>query len=316
MKPPPATEIVERLSDNLQDILVREAFVRKRREVWQAEVGAKKAQTVERAQTRSAFMIFRGKGAKESFETAGEKLAAEVAALERGIEDCEVILKKCAKTIEADFESFMETQSAEFGNLRSAQKLMPEWEEAIGIHRSRLKRFITALGIARNQMSSGYNRSAGTFAPGALEAFDSAWSAAKTLETGLTVPNLLAKRYRQLLGVDVAPTAVLPDHVIPLPYVDTHSVVQQVAAFKTATIEVAAARISALIDECEKMHGDGVTALLGELTRAQASHEAAQKRWVATPLAEIRAMADGMIDPAQMDAVYTAMVARFVSLTG
>jgi hypothetical protein len=308
MKSMPADKIVEVLPEDLQDLIVREAFVRRRREEVETALAGKRQEQTGFSQTRPSFLAFR-KGAKESFASAEHKLQDEIARLEQAGANCALILEKCDRTIQAQVREFLEAQTPAFRQAHAAEKLLPEWEQAIGLYRGALKQFITALGIARNQMASGYDRKAGRFAKGALEAFDGAIAAARRVEAEIATANQIAKRHRESLGED---TTGLPT----LPLVPNPGLAREVAALKEGTLEAAAGEIGAMLDESEKMHADGVPAFLEDLARVQAGHEASRKRNVLGPLAEIRAMADSAVDPARMDEVIAAMEARFVTLTG
>ncbi|HVS51329.1 MAG TPA: hypothetical protein VHD62_03150 [Opitutaceae bacterium] len=315
MKPIQADAIAEGLSDDLQDLLVREAFVRRQRERVRAELVAKRAEVAGFTQTRPAFLAFR-KGAKENFESAEQRLRGELAQLEQLAGNCDLILEKSDRTIQAGLDELVEAEVPEFRAARAAEKLLPEWEQSIGLYRAALKQFVATLGVARNQMASGYDRKAGKFAPGAMEAFDAAIASAKRLEVEMAEPNQLARRHRELLGLDASTTAVASDQISPLPYLPNHGPAKLVTALKAASLEVAAARIVGLIDECERMHAEGVPALLEEMARVRDGHAASRRRHLLGPLEQIRAMADGAVDPVKMNEVYAAMEARFVTLTG
>jgi hypothetical protein len=308
MKSMPADKIVEVLPDDLQDLIVREAFVRRHREEVAAALAGKRQEQAGFSQTRPSFLAFR-KGAKESFASAEHKLRDEIARLERAGANCELILEKCDRAIQAQVQEFLEAQAPSFRQATAAEKLLPEWEQAIGLYRGALKQFITALGIARNQMASGYDRKAGRFATGALEAFDAAIAAARRVEAESATANQIANRHRESLGEEAGMIATLP-------LVPNQGLAREVAALKAGPLEAAAGQIGTMLEESEKMHADGVPALLEDMARVRAGHEASRKRNVLGPLVEIRAMADGAVDPARMDEVIAAMEARFVTLTG
>ncbi len=314
MKPIPAEQLVEGLSADLQDLLVREAFVRARRAQVQAELESRRAAEAGRVGTRPAFLMFR-KDAKGEFEAAGERLRAEIAGLEQALSNCDLILRKCERIVAGEVEAYLEAQSAEFRRAREARDVVPEWREAVGLYRSCLKRFIMALGIARNQMASGYDRKTGKFAQGTLEAFAGAVAAARALEGEATIPNQLARRQREFLGLDVVAEALAGESA-GLPYLAGGSLVKQVSELATSTLEVAAARLGALIEHAEQLHHEGLEALIERATRDEAAQQAARAAQVAAPLGEIRAMADGAVEEARMAEVLAAMEARFVTLTG
>lgn len=309
MKPISADQIIEGLSEDLQDLIVREAFIRKRKLELAAVLAERRTQ--EAAVKDKKPGLFGGKSAKEEHEALVAKIRGEIAGCEQAIANCDIILKKTARIIETELENFFQAKSDDFRKLLAAQKMIPEWEQAVVLYQACLKRFIMKLGIARNQMSSGYDRKAGTFSAGAQEAFASALSAAKTLEAEAAIPNQIAKRQREALGVD--PVAANDS---ALPYVGDSGVVKQVAAFKTYTLEVAQTKISAMIDESEKIHGEGIPGLLEGIARERAGQEAEQRKHIDRARDEIRLMADGLVDPAQMEAVCASMEARFVTLTG
>jgi hypothetical protein len=315
MKPIPAEKIVEELSTDLHDLLVREAFVRRRRQGLAAELEALRAKQAGLEGTRPAFLMFRSEK-KEEFKATVDRLHEEIFAGERALGNCDLILKKCDKIIAKEIEDYLAQRSAEFRDLQAARMLLPGWQNVMGLYRSCLKRFITALGVARNQMSSGYDRKAGKFAAGSLEAFAAAVAAAKSLEAEASIPNKLAKRQRELLGLDPASTAAISEESAALPYVLGEGMPKQVAAFATLTLEVTARTICVLIDECERLHGGGIEALLGQVARIEGLLNAQWEQHVATPLVEIRAMADGMVEEEKMASVCAQMEKRFVTLTG
>jgi hypothetical protein len=313
MNPIPAETIVEELSSDLQDLLVREAFVRRRRQQILASLEAQRAQEAGLEGTRPAFLAFR-KGAKDEFMAAAGRLREEIVAGEKALANCDLILKKCDRNIAKEIEGLLAQRSAPFRDLLAARKLLPEWQEAVGLYVPCLTRCIRSLGIARNQMSAGYDRKSGKFSTGSLEAFAGAVSAAKALEAEAGIPNRLAKRQRQLLGLGTTPAAAGGDSAA-LPLVLGEELPMQVAPLGSMTLEAAATRISALIDECERLQADGVAAMKDQGTRIEGILNARWERFVATPLAEIRTMADGMVDDSKMESVYTQMEARFVTLT-
>lgn len=314
MKTIRAEEIIDALSDDFQDLLVREACVRHKEQALATALAEKRAQLAAQAQTRPSFLMFR-KGAKEEFESAGARLQQEIAALEQALAHCATIQKKCSRIFEAELVRHLEEKSEAFRNAAAAQKLVPEWEAAAGLYRSCLKQLIMALGIARNQMASGYDRRGGAFAAGAVEAFAAAAAAARTLEGELAIPNRLAKRHRELLGLE-ALGAEFKGGGVGLPDLENRAPARDVAALKTMTLDAAQAKIGALLDACEREHQEGIPRLLEDLGRFRAAEEAGRGQLVMAPLAELRGMADGSVEPAQVETVFVAMAARFVHLTG
>ncbi len=314
MKPIPAEQIIEGLSEDLQDLVVREAFVRHRRAGLEAGLAQTKAQ--ESALQAKKPGLFGGKGAKDEHEAALAQLRNNVAAYEGAIASCDTILKKTGKIIEAEIESYFATKSDEFRRAVAAQKLVPEWEKAVALYLVSLKSFVTKLGIARNQMSSGYDRKANRFAPGALEAFAAVNAAAKTLETEAAIPNRLAKQQRETLGVAVAPDAPLPANSSALPYLAAAALQKQAAGLGTLSLEGAQAKITALIEEAEKLHQEGIPQLVEGIARECAGQENERRKHVQHAVDAMHAMADAHVDPAQLDAVVASMEARFVKLTG
>jgi hypothetical protein len=315
MKPISAEQLIDRLSEDLQDLLIREAYIRKKKEAVQNELPEKRSRVEGLQQTRPSFLFLRGKDAREGFKSAEVKLREEIAALERTLGDCDTILTKCGRIIESGLEEYIERGSETFRNTLAAQKLIPEWEAAIGLYRSCLKRLIMTLGIARNQMASGYDRKAGSLSSGALEAFNSALSAAKALESEATIPNRLAKEFRELHGLDPSPLTPHPSHLTLLPYLSDMGGAKRVAAIKAANFETARAGVSSLLAECEKVDED-LPNVIEEANQARASQHALYQAHIARPLAEIRALADSLVEPAKSEEVWISMEARFVSLTG
>jgi len=315
MKPISAEQLIEGLSDDLQDLLIREAYIRRRAASLPGELEEKRRQAAGLQQTRPSFLIFRGKGAKEEFESTGVRLSQEITALEKTLRDGEIILRKCGRIIESGLEEYFESRSESFRNARAAQDLIPEWESAVGLYRACLRQLVMTLGIARNQMSSGYDRKAGSLSGGALAAFGSALSAAKSVEAEALIPNRLAKKYREQLGIDPSPLARMPNGITVLPYLPDLASVKRITAIKTAPFEAARTEVGRLLTECEKSD-ENLPAFLDEAKQVQASQEARYRQQIAGPLAEIRALADGSVEPANAAEVWASMESRFVSLTG
>ncbi len=307
-------QIANELSEDVQDLMVREAHVRHRQQRVAAELDARRAQLAGLEGTRPAFLMFRH-GAKTKFTETAARLREEIVAAELALEKCNLILKKSDKIIVNAVENCLEPRSAQFRDLQLARKLLPGWQSAVGLYGSCLKRFITALGIARNQMLSGYNRKAGEFTQGAKDAFAAAVMAAKSLEAEASIPNKMAQRQRELLGLDPAPKAPVSGGSAALPYVLGDGLTKQVATFATSTLEEVAMRIGALIEECERLHVDGIPELLVQVARIEALLDAQWERQVAAPLVELRAMADAMVEDQKLESVYAQMEARFVTLT-
>jgi hypothetical protein len=313
MKPIPAEQIIEALSEDLQDLVVREAFVRHRRAGLAAGLAQTRAQ--EAALKEKKLGMFAGKGAKEEHEAALAKARGDVAAYEQAIARCDLIVTKTEKIIAGELENFFATKSDDFRKSIAAYKVVPEWDRAVVLYLVSLKQLVVKLGVARNQMSSGYDRKANKFAPGAMEAFAAAANAARTLENEANIPNRIAKAQREALGVDASPTASAPAHSAALPYLSVKSA-KEVASLGTLTLDAAQAKITALIEETEKLHTEGIPGLQEGIARERAGQEAEQKKVMGRALEEIRAMADGSVDPAQVESVCAAMEARFVTLTG
>jgi hypothetical protein len=313
MKAIPADQIIEKLSEDFQDLVVREAFMRQRHAAYSAGLRAKRIEQATQGENKPGLLSFRD---KDEFKAQQQKLRDEIAAYEQHLATCDLILAKCGKALETELEDYFRTQSPEFAKAGSAQKLVPEWEAAAGLYRSSLKQLVQALGIARNQMSSGYDPKNHKFAAGANEAFDAATSAAKAVETQQAVANQIAKRYRELVGLPPTPAPGAREAVPALPYLENVGLAKQVAALKAATLEVAQARVAALLTDTEREHQDGVPQLVAGLRDLRARQQAIQDRVIAAPLAEIRAMGDAQVDPAHSDTVFASLEARFVALTG
>jgi hypothetical protein len=310
MNSTPAEQLIDGLSEDLQDLLVREAYARKRRDGFAALLAELRAKESGLSQTRPSFLTFR-KAAKESFESAGQQLRDEIVATERAVTQCNLVLEKCAKAIAAELEQHCQEHSAAFGNAVAAHKLLPEWEDAVGLYQATLKQFITALGVARNQMSSGYNRTTGGFAQGAKDAFNVALAGAKRVEAELSMPNQIAKRQRELLGVAATPGAPVPANSAALPFLTSPGPVKQVATLSTATLEEAQTRIRGLLEAAEKDFHETVPGLIANLTELRAAHETMRQARITEPLTELRSTADAQVDQAQMEEVWEWMLARF-----
>jgi hypothetical protein len=304
MKPIQAEQMVEHLSEDLQDLLVREAYIRQRQASYAQQLTEKRVQAQKHAKPSWLFR----KGGKDEEETAQAKLQAEIVALEGALASCETILTECEKIAVAELEGYFERFEA-YRNMGAAQKLIPQWESAVGLYRSALKRFIQALGIFRNQMASGYDRKTGTFSKGAQEAFAAVTAAAKMLETEALPPNQLGRRHRELLGIASAADDRTFSEVVG------GEVSKRVAALKTSTLEIAQTAIGALIAECEKGY-ESLDAMVADAARVRANVETERARLITTPLAELRAMAETSVDPAQAETVWVSMEARFITMTG
>jgi hypothetical protein len=313
MKPIPADQIIEGLSEDLQDLVVREAFVRHRRAGLAAGLAQTRVQ--EAALKEKKLGMFAGKGAKEEHEAALAKARGDVAAYEQAIANCDLIVTKAEKIIGGELETFFAAKSDDFRKAIAAYKAVPEWDRAIVLYLVSLKTMIMKLGVARNQMSSGYDRKANKFAPGAIEAFAAAANAAKALENEANIPNRIAKAQREGLGVDATPGAPVPPNSPALPFL-SNKATKEVASLATLALEAAQAKITALIEDSEKLHAEGIPGLQEGIARERADQEAEQKKIVGRALEEIRVMADGSVDLAQVESVYAAMEARFVTLTG
>jgi hypothetical protein len=314
MKPIPAEQIIEGLSEDLQDLVVREAFVRHRRAGLVAGLAQTKAQ--EAALKEKKPGLFGGKGAKDEHEAALAQLRANSVAYEGAIATCDAILEKTGRIIGTEIAHYFATKSDDFRKALAAQKIVPEWEKAVALYLASLKGFIAKLGVARNQMSSGYDRKANKFAPGALEAFAAVTTAAKTLETEAMIPNRLAKQQREALGVNPAPEAALPPNSPGLPYLAAAALQKQAAALSAQTLDSAQTKITALIEEAEKLYQGDIPGLVEGIARERAGQEAEQRKHADRALDELRAMADGNVDPAQSDAVFASMEARFGKKAG
>lgn len=314
MKAIPAEKIIEGLSEDLQDLVVREAFVRYRRSGLVAGLEQTKAQ--EAALKEKKPGLFGGKGAKEEHEAGLAKLRGDIAAYEGAIAGCDAVLKKTEKVIGTELETFFQTKSDEFRKVNAGLKFVPDWDKAISLYLVSLKGLITKLGIARNQMASAYDRKNNKFSAGAIEAFGGAANAAKTLENEAAIPNQLVKKQRDALGVDASPTAPVPSDVAALPYIGSKELAKQVAGLTTLTLEAAHAKLTTLIDEAEKLHQEGIPGLQEGVAREHQALLGEQKKIVDRARDEIRAMADGSVDPAQVETIYREMEARFVKLTG
>jgi hypothetical protein len=306
MKPIPVEQIVRGLSEDVQDLLVREAYIRKRQETTRQTLAEKRQQAATLEESRPPFLLLRRKETRAGFQSTAQKLEAEIAALEKVAANCEIILEKTARILEAEVEEYFQANREEFRNASNAARLVPEWEAAIGILRSNVRQFVVALAVAQNLVASRDGSAA-------LKALDTAVSAARTLETDTAVPNRLAKSFRELLGLDSGNAAPA---IVPLPLVALNDPTIQVTALTTMPLELAEKRLGPMIVQWNAMHEQGVNALLEELARVRASQAEYQAQHIAGPLAQLRAMGDSMVDEAHADSVYASMESRFVTLTG
>ncbi len=247
------------LDRTLRDLLFREAHLRLARQKIGPEYTRKEAEVRAVKATRSPF-DFVVPSRRLRFDA---RLAAVTDAA-RAMRERIDLLDRCqahvARKTEDAIEHLLREACPEYVNALAAQRQKEDWLRCLARFGARIFELTRALGNVRNLACSGYDRYAGDYSAGALQAFIVAYAAAEAVEEEVSFANQIADAQQRIFRENGINTRALP-------HIEETEFAKWVDRIKGLRLAEAQEEFDRLIERTRQVYETGI----GEL-RVQAEH--------------------------------------------
>lgn len=237
-------EAVHKIPSALEDLLVRGAYLEhSARELEQSRREQEiRLQTVRASQP--PFLFLRPKETRAAFQVAQKDTATELTAIDQALAVNKQLCDHLRACSEEMLEKWLREHCEEYRQGLAAGSFTVDWEDSLARLTEHAKAFTVALGNARAQASSGYDRERGVFSPGAYEAISLAQVAALKVEAEISASNVIAQEHGRFLAKTVFNDPM--PRIVQDPYA---AVVAQIASFPAMVAQAEFNRVIAAIED-------------------------------------------------------------------
>ena len=239
------SEAISMVPDELQDLLVRGAYLEHSIEQLERKRQEQEARLATVRETQPPFLFLRPKDMREAFKGAAAATAADLAALDEALAVNRQLNDYLCKRSEEMLEGWMRTHCAEYRMGLVAEHFTADWQKALNRFTDYVNVFIRALGSARNTAAAGYDRTRGVFSTATYEEIKDAHAAALRVEAEIVATNAIATEHDDLLG-----KTVFNDPMPRLVHEEYAAVVSRIAGLSAG---VAQAEFDRVIAACEDL---------------------------------------------------------------
>jgi hypothetical protein len=251
------------LERTLRDLLFREAHLKLARQKIGPEYTSKEAEVRAVKATRSPFDLV----IPSRKHTFNARLTAATDAA-RAMRDRIDLLERCqahvTRKTEDAIERLLRDSCPEYVNALAARRQKEDWLRCLERFGTKIFELTRSLGNVRNLACSGYDRNAGDYSVGALQAFTVAFAAAEGVEEEVRFANQIATAQQRIFRENGIDTRALPT-------IEETGFAQWVNRIKGLRLAEAQGEFDKLIERTRQVHESGI----GELrTQAdQVEHE-------------------------------------------
>jgi hypothetical protein len=197
------SEAVEIIPEDLEDLLVRGAYLEHSAQELKRMHQEQTARLEMVRATQPPFMFLRPKDTREAYKEATLGTVHDLATIEKALLVNAKLSAYLRKVSNDRLEKWMRDNCVEYRVGLAAEHYAVDWEQALDRFIEHAKTFVRVLGSARNTAPAGYNHVKNTFSPAAYDAMKLAHTVALRVEAEIRATNAIAEEHDRMLGKTV-----------------------------------------------------------------------------------------------------------------
>lgn len=254
------------LPASLQELLTREAYLSRTVDRLRSALTIAESQSRSARKKTNVTQFFLSRETYSANRRSIETSEARLRELQQAIEQTSRQQQEVLTAIENELETFLRRTSPEYRKGLAAAQLVDDVRRCLDRFAEITRAFIRSLGVARNQMSAGFDRDSGNYRDSALDRIRDAIQAAEALEADIAFFNQIGSQYDETVRNSAFEETHLP-RLEPHPYAD------QVRELPLLPIAEAQQRIISLLQQCEHMVAAGLHQKLSEVTAVESERQ-------------------------------------------
>lgn len=193
-------DAINKLPEELEDLLVRGAYLEHSAQHLERHHHEKAAQLETVKATQPPFMFLQSRETRVAFKTAARSTNEDLTAINQAL----VMNKRLCDHLRARSEELLEkwlrAHCEEYRIGLAAGHFADDWDRSLAIFVDHANSFIQALGAARNIAPAGYDRARGVFSQATYQAISTAHASALKVEADIVATNAIAAEHDKMLG--------------------------------------------------------------------------------------------------------------------
>ncbi len=277
------TEAVQMVSGELQDLLVRGAYLEHSIKQLEQKRREQLARLEAVRETQPPFLFFRDKDTRQAVKGAAINASADLAATDRALTVNRQLFEHLCKQSEGMLESWMRTNCVEYRMGLISEHFTEDWKKSLTRFTGYVDVFIRALGSARNTAAAGYDRTRNAFSTATYEEINDAHEAALRVEAEIVATNAIAEDHSNMLG-----ETVFKDPMPRLVHEDYSGVVSRIVGLSASAAQ---AEFERVIVACEDLVNREMDALRLRVDESSRLHTSRTKSYVHEAWCQLHAYA-------------------------
>lgn len=311
---PPAMPVIEfrpydvvtffqNMPDDIQDILIREAYLARAAEIIVARQEENKREKEKVEATRPPFAVFR-KQAKLQFEAQLASADNEVSLFSRALAQNESAMENLRKAARRHLELWLRNHDTTYMSGLACEQFLSDWRNAVQLLTSIMLDFIKAIGEARNLMVSGYDKQRMTYSTQALEALSRAEKVGAALEADTASVNQIAHKHDEIFRGTIFEN--------PFPRLPIFAAEHHTANARNRPIGVLQRHFDRIKGYYEELSREGIPALQEAIARSEQRQNAVKESYMTTLWEGLRQEARKSVEEEQLEVVVKETEERFL----
>lgn len=289
--------------EDIQDILIREAYLARAAEILLARQKENKEEKEKVELTRPPFMAFR-KQAKVEFETQLASVENEVNFFARALAQNESAMENLRKSARRHLEVWLRNHDTTYMSGLACEQFLSDWRNAVQLVTSIMQDFITAIGEARNLMVSGFDKERQTYSAQALEALNRAVKVGAALEADTASVNLIAEKHDETFRGTIFDN--------PFPRLPIFAAEHHTANARNRPIGTLQRHFDRIKGYYEELNRQGIPALNEAIARAEQRQQAVRESYMSTLWEGLRQEARKSVEEDKLAEVVKETEERFL----
>jgi len=289
--------------EDIQDILIREAYLARAAEILVAQQEENQRVRERVDVTRPPFMAFR-KEAKAEFEAELAKAEKEVEFFGRALAQNETAMDNLRKSARRQLEVWLRNHDTTYMSGLACEQFLSDWRNAVDLVKSIMLDFIKAIGEARNLMVTGYDKERQTYTAQALEALNRAVKVGAALEADTASVNLIAEKHDEMFRGTIFDN--------PFPRLPIFAAEHHVANAKNRPIGTLQKHFDRIKGYYEEFDQNGIPALNEAIARAEQRQKAVEDSYMTTLWEGLRQEARKSVEEEKLEEIVKETEERFL----
>lgn len=289
--------------EDIQDILIREAYLARAAEILVTKQEENKQEKEKVDATRPPFMVVR-KQARVEFETRMASAESEVNFFARALAQNESAMENLRKSARRQLEVWLRNHDTTYMSGLACEQFLSDWRNAIELVSSIMLDFIKSIGEARNLMVTGYDKERQTYTAQALESLNRAVKVGAALEADTASVNLIAEKHDETFRGTIFDN--------PFPRLPIFAAEHHTANAQNRPIGTLQKHFDRIKGYYEELNQQGIPALNEAIAKAEQRQRAVQDSYMTTLWEGLRQEARKSVEEEQLAEVVKETEERFL----